>query len=305
MIILEVLSVLARIFLMVGFGYLLNRMGVIKTEDEELLTDILFKGVLPLSIIAASATDTGGQSKKEIFLLLIIFIGVYAMATGIGLGLGKILKLSYDKRMIFAAVVTFANTGFIGFPVMQELYGDIGLLYAVTVNLAHNVFVYTVGLRLFDEEAKGSIKTLLRNNLTVGALIMLVLFFGGIKLPSIIQETFSAIGKMVTPMSMMIIGSSIAGKDIKRLVTDKYSYIGAAMRLLVVPIIVFIIMKIVRAPEMIKITCTIMSGLPCGATTAIMARKYHREETYATLTSILTIILFAFTLPVLLLLLKL
>ena len=37
----------------------------------------------------------------------------------------------------------FANTGFIGFPLMQALFGEYGLLLAAVFNLLYNVFLYS------------------------------------------------------------------------------------------------------------------------------------------------------------------
>ena len=49
--------------------------------------------------------------------------------------------------MRFGSVYT--NCGFIGFPLVQSLIGDIGVFYAVPFNITYNIFVWSHGVNLF------------------------------------------------------------------------------------------------------------------------------------------------------------
>ena len=44
---------------------------------------------------------------------------------------------------MFVSSVVFCNITFVGYPILQELYGNIGLLCAIMFSMIYNVLFYT------------------------------------------------------------------------------------------------------------------------------------------------------------------
>ena len=86
-----------------------------------------------------------------------------------------------------------ANTSFIGLPLVDVLFGGDGMIYAVIYNLLYNVFMYTIGIRLFDGEKREKLdaKALVLNPLTISSLISIVLFFLPIGSGGVVGDFFS------------------------------------------------------------------------------------------------------------------
>ncbi len=298
MLIAKIAFVLGKIILMVALGYVLHKTGVMDRKNEEFLSELILKAALPCNLIAAAAKDTGGQSKAEVFVLFLISLAFYLLTMGLGLLIGKLLRLPGDKTVVFTSLIAFANTAFIGFPIIQEMYGEGALVSAAIYNLGYNVIFFTVGIHLYDRSGGSGIKDLLKKPVTIASLLLMILFFGGIRLPDFLQETLSAVGSTVVPISMIIIGSSLVGLNWKDLFTDRLSYLVSALRLLILPLAVFGILRLFHAPDTTVITCTIMNALPSGSLNVIMARKYHLQEGFASLTVIQTMVFFIAAFPV-------
>ena len=68
-------------------------------------------------------------------------------------------------RNLYIFMTVFGNVGFMGFPVVQSVFGTEGLFYAAILNSVFNIFVYTFGVVLMggaSEAGEGSFLRRLR-----------------------------------------------------------------------------------------------------------------------------------------------
>ena len=73
-------------------------------------------------------------------------------------------------------MAVFANVGFIGFPVVAELYGKEGTLYAVIYNLAYQIFLFTAGTALLSGKKEVDWKEMLLDPMTATSLAAIAIF---------------------------------------------------------------------------------------------------------------------------------
>ena len=114
------------------------------------------------------------------------------------------------------------------------------------------------------------------------------------RMPGFIADTFKLIGDMTVPMSMIVMGSMLAGVNIKKLLTDKKAYIVSALRLLVLPGLVMGAVLIfsnwfIISPET-KSVVVLMCTLPCGSMNVIFAENYDVAPHFATRTVSLSMV---------------
>ena len=119
-------------------------------------------------------------------------------------------------------------------------------------------------------------------------------------MPSFLSETFKLIGDMTVPMSMMVMGSMLAGVKIKKLVTDKKAYIVSALRLMVLPAIVLgIILALspfVPMASDTKCVVVMMCALPCGSMNVIYSENHDVAPHFCARTVSLSMIFMLLTL---------
>jgi len=107
---------------------------------------------------------------------------------------------------------------------------------------------------------------------------------------------------MSVPLSMMIMGASLAKVPLLDILKDKYSYLVSFIRLLAFPLLMLAAMKMVGAAPVTASVCILMTALPCGTMNVIFAEKYDCAPAFASKAVIQSMILMAGTLVLMIIL---
>ena len=138
------------------------------------------------------------------------------------------------------------------------------------------------GIMLFSE-----IKTIrefgkiLKNPGIISALIGILIMIFSIKVPSVIQDTMKAVGGLTTPISMLIIGSLLSKSNFKNLINDVSMYYGVFIKLLFIPVVLYIVSIFFKENSMVMKTFILMQAMPAGATTSIFAENFNKGRQYS------------------------
>ena len=105
----------------------------------------------------------------------------------------------------------------------------------------------------------------------------------------------SLIGGLTTPLSMLLLGTRISGVRLNAL-RDKDYHIAAALRLIVLPLILYVLLLPLHLDSAVWGTLYLLTAMPCGTLTAMQAELYGgdarfaaRAIAYSTLLSLLTV----------------
>ena len=293
-----IFNLFIKIFLMIAFGYLLKKKQVITPELQKGVTNLLLKAILPVSILAsANAEFTKGASENMLYMTA-IGAGYYVCALILMTVLSKLLPLKRSAKYIFVTMSVFANTAFVGFPLTMELFGSEGMIYAVIYNLFYQAFFFTYGVNLLSGSIGGfRLKSLYTNTVTIASVVSIGIFLSPFRFPTAVAGAFSSVGSMTVPVSMLIIGCSLADIKIIDILKDGYSYLVSALRLLIFPVCMLFLLRLLKAPPNIVAAATVMTALPSGSLNAIYAEQYGCEPEYATRTVVQTMVFMIATLP--------
>ena len=114
---------------------------------------------------------------------------------------------SEGKRRVLQFFSVFSNCGFIGFPIVNMVFGLEGVIYASIFNLFFTIFLWTYGVILYsDSKEKKDIKRILLNPSMIAVYIGLPILIFNINIPQIILYPTNMVGSMTTPISMIVIG---------------------------------------------------------------------------------------------------
>ena len=274
----QVYIVFFKIFIFLALGFVLNKTKVIDSTAEKALSKILLTAVLPFMILMSSQHTYSNEAVNGMVICAAFGIGYYALTLIIMSLSLKRAKITADERRIMITCTAFANTGFVGFPLMEALFGNYGLLLAAVYNLCYNLFFYTYAVYLFSRKPKFRLLEIFKNPVSIASILAIVLFVIPWRMPSFIAEAFKLIGDMTVPMSMMVMGSMLASVKIKKLVTDKKAYIVSALRLVILPAAVMGVIMAVSfflpmSPET-KSVIVLMCALPCGSMNVIYSENH-------------------------------
>ena len=202
----------------------------------------------------------------------------------LGMGLSHILYPGYEgqrKRVLQYATIC-SNAGILGNPIAEGAFGSIGLMYASIYLIPQRSFMWTFGLTYFTVSPSRwqLIKKILTHPCIIAVELGLVLLIGQFQLPGVISATISSLGSANTSVSMLLIGAILSTVDLKKMV-DRDSLYYCAVRLILIPGLVYLGCRIAGLEEMVTGVSVLLSAMPAASVTAVMASKYQQDAPFA------------------------
>ena len=281
----DIAGAMLKIIVAMAIGFFLYKIHILNDEADAVMSKMVTVGAAPCMIFS-SVMSLSSDNKSTIYMLLLAGIGLYTLMAVIATLAARLIVKKKKERGVFEAIMTFGNAAFIGFPVGQALMGDIGVSYLAILNAYQNIFAYSLGIlqltRGNRESAGLSLKKMI-NPPIIAAIIGIVLFLTGVRVPDIIMQPIGFIGQICSPLSLMIIGASIASHPLKDMFTDWRYYAAAAVKLLIIPAVAFAVAFLIFGPSDITSTIVIHSSMPTAAIISLIAIMYKAD--YKTTTS--------------------
>lgn len=287
------------LFIIMFIGLIAKKKNIINETVEKSISTLLIKIGLPSLVIASSAIQYSSEIIPNMLNIFLITLLSYGAIIAIGMLTSSLFKFDKNSKRVYISLIVFANVGFMGYPLAKALYGDIGVFYTSIVNLVFTSFLWTYGILLYNSDGKINVKNLL-NIGTVSSLITVLIFIFQIPIPAPVLSAFDLIGKMATPLSMIMIGSLIADINLKELFTDWRVYWTSLLKLILIPIATAIILKLLGYNEIVIGICTLMAAMPAGATNSIFAKEFDVNPTFASVGVFMTTLLSIATMPLIL-----
>lgn len=294
---LQLAAVFGKIMIMMGVGFVLAKAGIMSEEMKKNVSTLLMKAVLPANILSCASQQFIRANAIGMIQVLLISMAYYLVSLLVlHIVMGK-YKNSV-KRNIMTNLAVFANVGFIGFPVLGEMLGEIGTLYTVAYNMAYQLFFFTYGIYLLSDGEKLTIRSLFQNKIIFVSMASIILYFLPFRFPIFLQETLASIGGMMIPLSLMIIGWEIAHTKLKELYSDITSYVVSGLRLILFPCIMAFVLKVLNVNSTVAIALVILTALPAGSLTVIAAQEQGKDTAFAARAVAQSTILMIVTLPI-------
>jgi malate permease and related proteins len=289
------------LFFMILVGVYACKQKIITPVLNKGLIDILMQIALPFMILSSFIYTYDETIQSNVYQTLYYSIIVYLVTIIISYLI--LLPIKKNKKTILHFSNVFVNTGYIGFPVLYSIYGAEGVVYGSIFNMFFVIFLWTYGLLLFKGNPgrialKEEIGKILTNPSIIAVCAGLLIMIFHIPIPAPLLSGIKSIGSITGPLSMIIIGVILANTKLKGFIHDWTLYYGLVVKLIIIPVIIYLISLLIMEPSKAANTVIIMSAMPASAMTAIFAESFHKEKEYAsvvvslsTLLSLVTITL--------------
>ena len=282
-------------------GVLLKSNKIIKAVDMKFLSTFILDFILPINVFSACITSFTLESFKAGFISLLIAIIIEVciyLATKI-----KWIKFTIEQMSIVKYGLLVSNGGLIGTPVIEGLYGSLGVMYANIFLIPTRILAYSAGESLFNPSMNKTIKdimiNIISNRVLLATIFGIILALLQIKLPIFLIQALTNISKCLSPLSLILVGSLLA-------VTTKLNWIIGIkvlfisfIRQFAIPLSIFVILIVFRIPKDITSIIVLLMGMPVGSTCAIFASKYGGDEGFASLSVFVSTITATFSLIIL------
>ncbi len=122
---------MAQILLMVSLGFFLQKKHYLGGEETmNCLTRLLIDVLTPINILASSSRAFSKGSGNSILICLGLSILYYMGSLVLCYAVFRLMPLDRSRRGVAITSSVFANTAFIGYPIVTSLFGQEGMLYA-------------------------------------------------------------------------------------------------------------------------------------------------------------------------------
>ncbi len=277
----------------IALGALLAHLGVVDESAQRLLSRLAFFVASPaLMVVTLSRADV----HKVLSTNLVASVAGVAVAGGTYAVLARwVWHRSLGEGVIGSLSAAYVNAGNLGIPVASYVLGDAALV-APTL-LLQLIVLQPLALALLDHDARGSRPSFaqiatgpLRNPLTVGSLVGLLLALTGWTLPAWVHDPLALVGNMAVPSMLIAYGIALRlGPGLGKAGSVTELATTSALKLLAQPLTSWAVAALllgVRGHALLAIVVT--SALPTAQNIFVHATRYQRSEVLARDTILIT-----------------
>lgn len=195
--------------LIIALGYISKRLNLVKEQDGEGISRIIFNFTLPSLVI-----NTFSTIKVEPSLALIPVINIVYSTFLAALAVFFFQKEFQKNKGVFSMTSVGFNIGLFAYPLVEALWGKEGLKYFGMFDMGNALIVF--GLCFFmasyysSEDGKVDFKELLKKISTSVPLLVyiltLLLNVTGLSYPKTVLEVTGILSKANMPLSLLVLG---------------------------------------------------------------------------------------------------
>lgn len=302
-----ILQQILVLFTLIIVGIVTSKLGVVGDDFKKDLSRFILFVAIPAFIIDAMGANFSSNDLSSVLStsrsLILISILMYGLAIIISFIIAKVMGLDIDERNVMQYAIVFSNVGFMGYPIIDLIYGSEGVFYAAIYNLTFNIFIWTIGVYLItrgkDIEGNNKFYKRMINPGVIAILTGFSLFLFNIKLPTTIGRTLNLVGSLTTPLAMIFIGLSLSAVKLSEIMKDIRGFFISAVRLMIFPLIFYFCLRVIGVEGYLLNIPVIISAMPVAINGAMFAMTFDSDYIFASKLVFLSSFLSLFTIPVL------
>lgn len=240
------LQKMALMLILLVIGYVAVRLKIVPGDFNKglskLIINVLLVGMILSSVINKELEMTGAEVAQGVLMMAIAQI--IGILTGV-ISAKLIPSLKRGDSGMYSMLIGFMNNGFMGFPLVAAFFGEDCVFFASLSNIPFNLMLYTIGIRMLQKgngDEKLNLKRII-NMPIIATLTALIIFVFEIPMPALVDDVMDTLSAAVVPLSMMCIGMSLGNVPIKAAVLQPKMYIVSLMRLIVAPLIAWLVLR--------------------------------------------------------------
>jgi hypothetical protein len=270
------------VFGLVACGYLAGRLGIVTQASSLALNQFVYAFALPAMLFIAVYRGSLEEILSGSFLLAVIAATLATAAAGFALS--RLAGAPPAESTMRALNASFANTGYLGIPLVTVAYGERAALPAALATVATNIISFALAivcLELFVNPRRGGVRRALsgvaRSPLIWPIALAVVLVALNIKVPLPVERFATLLAAAAGPCALFAIGLFVSQLSIRA--GAAASWQTTALKLVLHPLLMallaFWVLPVDPFWAKIAVVC---AALPLGATAFVLAQRYRLLE---------------------------
>ncbi|WP_437887960.1 AEC family transporter [Phytobacter sp. V91] len=283
---LSTLNVVLPIFALILTGWLARRLRILGENALSELNRFVVYLALPALLFDIIANAKWSDLAQPAFILAFSG-GMFAIFVLI-----LVIQLRRTRHLADAAIDalngSYANTGFIGFPLILVFLGHEALAPTLVATILTVSALFGVGIIMIEMGLQGEVKrriiivkvakSLVRNPLLVSPVLALVVPLSGASVPGSVNVFLKLLGGAASPCALIALGLFLAGKSVDRAKNQNVTVtLLVVLKLILQPLITWGLAVALHLPPMLTHTAVLLAALPTGTGPFMLAEFYRRE----------------------------
>lgn len=311
-----ILQQMLVLFGMMLVGYFCYKIDWIDNHTYGKLSKIVVNILNPLLVIDGVLGKNTGEDLNKLGINFGMMIIYFIFLIIISIPVAKIIRPEKKNVELYRLMMIFSNVGFMGIPVISALYGSGVIIYIVFYMLGYNFLLYTYGIILARRSAqrnsqrnenengekstvsfKENIKSIMNPGVIAG-ILAIVLFVMNIQVAAPVASFIKYLSQCVVPMSMILIGASMAQHELKTIFNEIKMYWFLLIRLVIIPIAVALLVRQLPIDSQILGVFILMLAMPVGSIVVLVAMEQGADSSCCTKGSVVSTLLSIITIPI-------
>ncbi|WP_396326409.1 AEC family transporter [Klebsiella pneumoniae] len=240
------------------------------------------------------------------------FISAFSIGMMVVFFLTLFVQLRRTRHLADAAIdalnAGYANTGFIGFPLVIVFLGHEALAPTLIATILTVSVLFGIGIIIIETGLQGEVKrriiftrvakSLIKNPLLVSPAIAICIPLSGLTVPDSINVFLKLLGGAASPCALIALGLFLAGQSDKRTNNDNFTVtLLVVLKLLIQPALTWwFATKVFHLSPLLVHTAVLLAALPTGTGPFMLAEFYRREASTTSKCVLVSTVLSMFTL---------
>jgi len=290
--IITVSTQVAILFILVFIGFLANKIKIFSSKTIKEITNFVLYIVVPCTVVNSYCREFDMNMLRLLLITLSAAVLSFVIYSIIACLIIRDKDKARQKLLRFGAI--FSNAGFMAFPLLQAILGDIGLFFGAAYTSIFNIVVWTYGKILIGGTVKDiTFKSVFINPGVIGTVIGVIVFVFSIVLPPVIKKPIEYLASLNTPLPMFVLGFQLANSrfNIKGLSV----YVSLFMKHFLMPALMMLGLYLCGITGDVLVAMVISVAAPSATMTSMFAEKFNPQTTslaasYVSVSMILSII---------------
>ncbi|MEE1245065.1 MAG: AEC family transporter [Acutalibacteraceae bacterium] len=290
------------LFTFMASGYFLNFKGILPLNTSIALSRLETNVLVPCLVFNTfyKYCTVENVSQKWSYIVYGTIITIASIV--IGVFLSKLFAKDNYLQKIYTYSFAVANFSFMGNAVVLGIFGEDTLFDYMIFTLPLCLYVYSFGTASLipkkeNESNKFSFKVFLSPicmSMLFGAIAGLI----GVPLPKFLVTAISSAGACMSPLAMILTGFVVANFSIKTLAKVKRIYLASILRLIVLPIIFVLVLKLFKTDSTVIMLTLCATAMPLGLNTVVFPAAYGGDTTPGASMALISHLMSIITIPI-------
>lgn len=293
---LDTLCEMLVILFAMAMGYLAHRLGYMNSDTDQKLSKVVLNITMPAMIVAAVITGDALPELTEVLAVLKVAVIFYLLEMAFALAAPRFLGGTPGQKGVWRFGLVFGNIVFMGYPVATALFGPEALFYAVILALPFNLLSYTMGPLMLVGAKRFHWRQLL-TPCTVAAVLGLFFALTRFRPPVIAGECLSFVGNVTVPLSLLVVGSLLAGLPVGQVFKSPRHWGMSFMRLLALPGAMYAVLRALGTAPLLLGIAVIEMAMPVAVNGSMLCLEYGGDKECMAQATLLTTAVSIVTIP--------